>query len=540
MIISLDVYKHPIRNHAFHASILSLLFLLCIADKTSFALDWTQQVDRLFSSWNKSDAPGVALAVVHNGDIIYKKGYGIANLRYGLPITPATIFRSGSNTKQFTAFSILLLEEEGKLNLDDDIRLYVPEIPEYEEPITIRHLIYHTSGIRSHISLMTMSGLNLFEDVVTREHALEMIKRQKKINFLPGDQFMYSNSGYMLLAEIVARVSGMTLPEFVQERIFNPLEMTKSGFIDDYRAIIENMADAYMPLDDRDYEYTSINYASVGEGGMYSTVEDLAKWDQNFYDPIVGSPSLIARMQIQSRLNDGSKNPMAMGLVVQSGQGPTVVFHGGDIPGFHCQHLRVPDFRISVILMANTSDLFSSDLAKKSIDIIEIYLQNQDASIHDYYIHEPSLNGWGFGSFKSISLDLDLFPILEEAMKAPKRMKPSISPKGVSPTFSPESAEEYMGRYYCEDIDVFYNVFLDDEGLIAFQPPRVHPYLFRINEFLTNESFQEYDRANFSNIVRYSGRFLRNSEGLVTGFLLSSTRVNDLQFIKDQVAPTAQ
>jgi CubicO group peptidase (beta-lactamase class C family) len=522
MMISLNSHKNLIRNYFFHAAMLSLSLLLCICNKSSFALDWTRQVDSLFSSWNNSDSPGVALALVHNGEIVYKNGYGIANLRYGLPITPSTIFRTGSNTKQFTAFSILLLEEDGKLNLDDDIHLYVPEIPEYEDPITIRHLIYHTSGIRSHISLMTMSGLNLFEDVITREQSLEIIKRQKKVNFLPGDQFMYSNSGYMLLAEIVARVSGMTFPEFVRERIFEPLEMTESGFIDNYRAIIKNMADAYMPLDNGEYEYTSINYASVGEGGIYSTVEDLAKWDQNFYDPIVGSRSLVAKMQIQNRLNDGSKNPMSMGLIVESGQGPTVIYHGGDIPGFHCQHLRVPDFHMSVILMANTSDLFSTELARKSIKIIEIYRQNQDSSINDFQIHEPSLDGWGLSNFRT------------------KRIKPSISAKGISPKFSPESVEEYLGRYYCEDIDVFYNVFLDDEGLIAFQPPRVHPYLFRINEILNNDGFQEYDLANFSNIVRYSGRFLRNLEGRVTGFLLSSTRVNDLEFTKAKVVPVSQ
>ena len=459
MIISQNFHKKLIRNHFRNASMLTLFLLLCICNNSSLALDWTQQVDDLFSSWKNSDTPGVALAVVHDGEIIYKKGYGIANLRYGLPITPSTIFRTGSNTKQFTAFSILLLEEEGKLNLDDDIHIYFPEIPEYEYPITISHLIYHTSGIRSNISLMTMSGLNLFEDIVTREQSLEIIKRQKNINFPPGDHFMYSNSGYMLLAEIVARISGMTFPDFVRERIFEPLEMTESGFIDDPRVIIKNMADAYTPLDNGEYEYTPINYASVGEGGLYSTVGDLAKWDQNFYNPIVGSRSMVSKMKRKNWLNDGSPNPMSMGLIVESGQGPTVVYHGGDLPGFHSQHLRVPDLKISVILLSNTSELFSTELARKSINIIEIYLQNKNSSINDFQIHESSLDGWGLSNFHPLSINQDIIPVFEEMRNRTNRIKPSISTKSISPKFSPQSAEEYLGRYYCEDLDVFYNLF---------------------------------------------------------------------------------
>ncbi len=436
------------------------------------AVDWTQQTDRLFINWDKTDTPGLALVVVHNGEIVYQKGYGMANLRYGIPITSSTVFRTGSNSKQFTAFSILLLEEEGKLSLDDDIRLYVPEIPPYQEIVTIRHLLYHTSGIRSHISMMTISGLTLFDDLVTREQILALLERQTRLNFDPGDQFMYSNGGYMLLAEIVARVSGMTFPEFVRERIFAPLGMTHSGYIDNNRLIIENMADAYMPLEDGGYEYTPINYASVGEGGMYSTVEDLAKWDQNFYDPIVGSRSLIATMKRKGGLNDGTKTPFSMGLVVESGQGPEVVYHGGDIPGFHCQHVRVPSFHLSVIILANTSDFISSDLVHKSIQIIEYFMQNQTSSLNDYLIHEPSLAGWGLNGFTPLSPDLDLFPSLLNPRKTP--IETGFSTQNVSPQFTPETSEEYAGRYYSEELDIFYTVSYEEGFLTSSHPVFIH------------------------------------------------------------------
>lgn len=206
----------------------------------------SDRVDKVFAQWDKPDSPGCALAVIKDGQMIYKRGYGLANLEHNIPMSPASIMDTGSVSKQFTAMAVALLAEQGKFSLDDDIRKYLPEISQYQAPITIRHLIHHTSGIRDYLTLMAIAGMRDDDHYVDGE-VVNLLARQKELNFKPGSEFLYSNSGYFLLSQIVKRASGKSLREFAEENIFKPLGMTRTRFYDDHTEIVRNRAASYVP-----------------------------------------------------------------------------------------------------------------------------------------------------------------------------------------------------------------------------------------------------------------------------------------------------
>jgi len=227
-------------------------------EKRAASLDG--RVDQLFSSLNLQGSPGVAVGVVKNGELILKKGYGSANLEYDIPNTPSTVFHMASVSKQFTAFSIALLDEQGKLSVSDDVRKYIPEIPDFGRTITLEHLIHHTSGLRDQWNLLAMAGWRL-DDVITREQILKLVARQKELNFDPGDEFLYCNTGYTLLAEIVARVSEMSFAEWTAKHIFEPLGMVQTLFYDDHEKIVINRAYSYKQASGG-YKKSVLNYAN--------------------------------------------------------------------------------------------------------------------------------------------------------------------------------------------------------------------------------------------------------------------------------------
>jgi len=232
-------------------TILTAIFLLifvssAIADKKIDA------VDKLFSQWDKKDTPGCALAIVKDGKIIYKQGYGLANLELNVPITPQSVFYIGSVSKQFVTMCIAILDKQGKLSLDGDIRKYVPELPDYGPPITVRHLIYHTSGLRDYLTLLGIAGIDF--GTYHEDDVVELIAQQKELNFAPGKEYLYSNSGYFLLAVIVERASGKSLRKFAEQNIFKPLGMKNSHFHDDYRILIKNRASGYFPAEKGRYK----------------------------------------------------------------------------------------------------------------------------------------------------------------------------------------------------------------------------------------------------------------------------------------------
>jgi CubicO group peptidase (beta-lactamase class C family) len=314
----------------------------------------TARVDKLFAQWNKSDSPGCALGIVRDGQLIYKHGYGMANLDYSIPISPQSIFNIESMAKQFTAMGILLLAKQGKLSLDDDMQKYLPELPRYQSPITIRHLIHHTSGIRDYWDLVELAGMRGENVHLTEADFLGLIARQKELNFKPGEEYLYSNSGYFLLGLIVKRVSGKSLREFAGEKIFKPLGMNNTQFVDDRTLVVKNRAAAYLPTGNGGFSAAIPTDDPVGDGGLYTTVEDLFLWDQNFYDNrLGGGPDLITEELSLGKLNNGEKIDYAFGLAVEEYKGLKTILHGGSGSGFAATMIRFPEQKFSVMCFCN-------------------------------------------------------------------------------------------------------------------------------------------------------------------------------------------
>lgn len=328
-------------------------------------------IDAIFSEWN-DQTPGAALAVVRDEKIIYARGYGIANLDHAVPIAPNTVFDIGSTSKQFTAACILLLAEEGKLAISDDVRKYIPELPQYEQPITIAHLLHHTSGLRDYTALMLLGGLSIEPDY-SDKFLLDMICRQKGLNFPPGEQFRYSNTGFFLLGEIVNRVSGMPMSQFAKSRIFEPLGMTSTRFMDDHLAVIPHRAESYYPREDESGQFQlSISLMdNIGDGGIYTTVEDLSKWDANFYHNKLGAqkPEFLDQMQQVGLLNSGQSTGYASGLFIGAHRSYKMVSHSGAWRGFRAEMVRFPDQKLSVICLANIGTAHPTALALRVADL---------------------------------------------------------------------------------------------------------------------------------------------------------------------------
>lgn len=330
------------------------------------------QVDEIFIAWDSPDSPGCAVSVMQDGAIVYKRGYGMANLEYGVPITPSSIFHVASVSKQFTVFAVLLLAKEGKLSLDDDVREYVDEVPDFGAALTIRHLIHHTSGLRDQWDLLWLSGWRFEADLITQGDVLDTTSRQTSLNFNPGDEFLYSNTGYTLLGVIVERISGQSLRDFAEERILEPLGMDNTHFHDDHRMIVKNRAYAYGPTGDDDTLKIRIpDFDVVGATSLFTTVEDLGRWDRNFYTARVGGRRVIDQMHTRGVLNSGEEIPYAFGLFHGQYRGLRTVGHGGGDAGYRSSFLRIPDQRFSVAVLCN---LPSSNPGRKAQQVADVYL----------------------------------------------------------------------------------------------------------------------------------------------------------------------
>ncbi len=328
------------------------------------------RVDAVFQEYDRTDAPGCAVGVYRNGTLDYARGFGIANLDHGLPITADTVFYVGSVSKQFTAMSVALAAREGKLSLDDPVRKYIPELPDFGKPLTIRHFIHHTGGLREKWDLLAMSGWR-DGDVVTLDDVLDLASRQKELNFPPGTEHLYNNTGYDLLSVIVHRATGKTLAEYARERIFEPLGMKDTQFVDDRTLVIPKRATGYAPLGEGRFAVDMPNLTTTGSGSLYTTVRDLALWDESFYTGKLGGKDLVTLAETPGTLEDGTKLTYAFGLSVDTYQGLRRVEHGGALVGYRAQITRFPEKHFSVTVLCNSSAALPGDLSSR---VAEIYL----------------------------------------------------------------------------------------------------------------------------------------------------------------------
>ena len=439
------------------------------------------RVDEVFGRFGE-DTPGAAVAVIKDGQVVFKKGYGLAQLEYGIPIGADTVFHVASVSKQFVAFSILMLAEEGKIGLDDDIREYLPEAPDFGQKVTIRHLIHHTSGMRDQWTLLRMAGWRM-DDVITKEHILKLVERQKELNFEPGEEHLYCNTGYTLLAEIVARVSGQSFREWTAENIFTPLQMTNTHFHDDHEMIVKNRAYSYRLVRDEGYKKAVLSFANVGATSLFTTTEDLARWMLNFEEKKVGTEALFEQMHERGVLNNGEEISYAFALSVGEYKGLKTVGHSGSDAGFRSYATRFPQQRFGVVVLSNVSNSNPSVLARQ---VVDIYLADE--------IVEPE--------------------------PSDQQRRTRQRPEQEQITLSEDQLAEYIGAYYCEELDTTYRLVLQEEQLVA-QHQRHSDINLRVNEV-----------DEFRGGVLGTVRFTRNEEKQIDGFRATSGRVRNLRFNK--------
>jgi CubicO group peptidase (beta-lactamase class C family) len=330
--------------------------------------DARARVDKIFERYNRTDSPGCVASATIDGATVLTGAYGMADLEHGIALAPESILEPGSIAKQFTAAAVLLLVQQGKLALDDPVRKYIPEVPDYGTPITIRHLINHTSGLRDWGTVEGIAGWPRTTREYTHAHVLEIVSRQRALNYPPGAEYSYTNTGFNLAAILVSRVSGKTFPEFTREQIFAPLGMASTQWRDDFRRIVRNRAVAYSPSGNafqQDMPFEDV----FGNGGLLTTVGDLLRWNRNFTDAKVGGHAFVDSEHQQGRLTDGRTIAYAAGLMVLHWKGLNEVSHSGSTAGYRGWLGRYPEQGLSVAVMCNVASANATQLGHQVADV---------------------------------------------------------------------------------------------------------------------------------------------------------------------------
>ena len=547
------------------------LTLFCLLAVSAFAAAPPPHpaVDTLFSAYDRSDSPGCALGVIRDGEFIYRRGYGMANLEYDLPLGPKSVFRIGSTSKQFTAAAIALLAEQGKLSFDDPVRRHFPEFPEWAEGMTVRQLIHHTSGIRDYLQLAFLAGKGDDADYYPDQWVLDLLSRQRGTNFPPGEQHLYSNSGYLLLAHIVRRVSGQSLREYTGEHIFKPLGMHDTHFHDDHNRVVPRRASGYAPSDDGRFRISMTTLDMVGDGGVFTTIDDLLLWDRNFYDNRLGlgGPDLIDTMTAPGSLNNGGKLNYAFGLSIDDFEGFTLVSHSGAFVGYRAEMLRFPQQRLSVSVLCNRADAAPSQLARQ---VALLFLPSRpdaqppkvaaeepgislptgqlreyvgdfweateafaaETAVEDgklWAVHSPTrrneLVPVGPDRFRMVDVPAEVYVTFERDADGISGMSRTIDgkPRGQFRPFTkrratPAELALYSGTYFSPELEISYQLHVSDERLMFKIPYVAEQELTPMFE----ETFENPDYGSFT--------FERAEDGTVTGFSLQSGRVRNLSF----------
>ncbi|MCI2425149.1 beta-lactamase family protein [Candidatus Acetothermia bacterium] len=518
----------------------------------------TNRVDQLFAVWDKPTSPGCALGIIKQGRMIYQRGYGMANLEYDIPISSKTVFRIASTSKQFTAMCVILLSEEGKISLDDNIRKYLPEMPQYESPITIRHLLHHTSGIRDYLELMSLAGMRE-HDYYTDDEALTLLTLQKELNFNPGDQYLYSNAGYFLLSVIVRRASGKSLREFAAEKIFRPLGMSSTHFHDDHTMIVKNRATGYSPTNDSSYRINMTTLDMVGDGGIFTTVEELFLWDQNFYQPKLGKNSLT-QLLTPGRLNNSERLDYACGLIIRDYKGLKMVSHGGAFVGFRAEMIRFPEQEFTVICLANLSSINPHQLALQVADLYlfdqlteaedsrtknkikELPLSKLESKVGLYHspttdtilelsVREEKLTAEIAGfKFQLVPVSAAVFHAVETPINIEftEEQRVHLRIEGRKPdtlqaikvvSLSADQLTAYVGDYYSDELQTTYKIVLEKSQLyIKHKNSPPDPFKPALSDmFITG---------------RLTLHFSRSEVGKITSFTVSTGRVKNIRFVR--------
>jgi CubicO group peptidase (beta-lactamase class C family) len=553
--------------------VLSILFLalspVMAQETTEIQQETMLEVDAVFSEYDNDESPGCALGVIRDGEFIYRRGYGMANLEWGIPISSQSVFRIGSTSKQFTAMAIALLAEDEQISLDDALKKYYPAYPAWADDVTIAQMVHHTSGVRDYLTLAELAGKGDDQDYYTTDWVIELLGRQQETNFRPGTQYLYSNSGYLLLGQIVERVSGMSLKEFSQVNIFGPLGMEHSHFHDDHNHMVPQRASGYAPTEEG-YRISETTLDIVGDGSVYTTINDLLLWDRNFYDNRLGAggPALIEQITTPGTLANGEPIEYAFGLVKEDYRGQTLISHGGAFVGFRAELIRFPELKFSAAVLCNRSDAAPSTLARKVADVLladlldpvpekisqyesmELDEEKLRPYVGDFWepneafaaetrledgklwaVHSPERRNElvyiGENRFQMTGLPFEVIVDYEMSGETVVRVNRFIEGKARG-SFSPftrrqsnaEDLAEYRGDYFSPELDVQYRVRVSEDHLLVQiedeQPQDLTP--------MFDDTFENPDLGAFE--------FLRGPEGNIAGFRLQSGRVRNLVFYR--------
>jgi CubicO group peptidase (beta-lactamase class C family) len=512
--------------------------------------------ERAFEKFTKAyvaPAPGCAAAVSLNGEVVFEKAFGLADMEHNVPNTTQTIFESGSVAKQFTAAALVLLQQEGKLNIDDPVRKYIPELPDYGSPLTIRHLLNHTAGLRDWGTVMSLTGAGRGDRVISQELAFDVITHQRALDFTPGAEYSYSNSGYNLAAIIVERVSKQKFPAFVEERLFKPVGMKNSSWRDDYQRVIPGRAQAYARQGNGPWRLNMPFMNVYGNGGMLTTVGDWMKWNAMLDSRSLGAP-LVEALETRGVLNDGRKISYALGLEVATYKGLKDVSHGGATAGYQTFLARYPDNKVSVGVMCNgtspsaggiatgiTDEIFGPfpetprpEAAKLSEDELKKYVgiwRNEKTHAPARFVFENGVTRWGGGRLipkgsgqfiggnneLKFTFDKDGKPVSAESVDDEGTVTRFVLEREWTPT--PADLGSLKGDWFSEEAGATFTVAVDADKAFIKQRPA------------TSLPMQPLYKDHFS-VQGYIVWFTRDKNGKVNGMHVGTSRMRDMPFVR--------
>jgi CubicO group peptidase (beta-lactamase class C family) len=522
-----------------------------------------EKVEQILSAYPSHEQPGLTLGIVKDGALLYHGSRGNMNLEYQLPFNDSTVFGLASVSKQFTAACIGILEKEGEIKLEEDVRKYIPELAQYQDTIKIKHLLNHTSGIRNHNVLLNLQGFDYEHRGYTNEMIEALMFQQKGVNNRPGEKMLYSNTNYVLLALIIKRVSGLPIHEFAQKRLFTPLNMGHTFYSSELEAIVNNRAHAYYKNQDRYYESKSLTLC-VGAGGVQSTIEDLSKWTQVFLDPQHPLSYLKDFITHLDTLNSGVLMSHARGMFVSPYKGRTTFNHSGRDLGMRCQFLCLPEEDLAIIVFANSEDINAVNISYQILDLFLEDLSPSDQTTK-YYEHSSKELKNFVGVYQELNSDLRMEVFIEnDSLKAISSFGRNATPlvsmtkntlcridnPSIKYSFQNERGEEadlfvdfggaifyfervkltsnpnqnlneYIGDYYSEELNVSYSIRVEKINLLLSCPNN--------QNILINEGVKDTFGANRR--TKYS--FIRDHEGIITSFTVAAEgTVKDILFEK--------
>ncbi len=532
------------------------------------------KVAQMMTPYSGDEVPGAAAMVIKNGEVVFQESYGMANLAYDIPMNENTVHNIGSTSKQFLTFGALLLEEQGKLNLDDDVRKYIPELPEFEHTVTLRHLVNHTSGYREFLNLLVMTGRNPSTGL-SQEKLIEIVQRQPELQNEPGTEWNYNNTGYGLMTEVIARVTETPFPQWMKENVFGPIGMNNTQVRLNQDQVVPNRSQGYQNAEEGGFEEVTDLGGAMGAGGIHTTLGDLEKWIRNLLDPKVGTSAMVEEMTTPFELKDGSSTGYGLGLFVSEFNGLDYFHHGGADVAHRSMLMVFPEINGAVVTQSNYAG-FNGSIANQIAEaFFKKQMEEETAEAEEQMAEEEEKESGEFeydpADFEPLTgrYELQVMPgfILtfsrdDDRLYTQATGQPEVDITATSDsTFSlvgvnasvtfhlnedgtadsltlhqnghhiakkvefelkMEQMDEYVGRYFSEEIETVYDVALKDSSLV------LQNYLLEDDITLSAGKPDEFSGGfPISSVV-----FTRNAAGEVDGFKAGNGRTRDVFFQK--------